>query len=223
MATDWRRTRVSKHSHHVRNPYISADCSLTFSGESGAGKTENTKKVIQYLAAIASATVSPEAESSTTALLRAKPISTAPASGLPRSNSYKGKEAQDIDDAKDQSGLGLLERQILQANPILEAFGNAQTMRNNNSSRFGKFIRIFFSPTGAIAGANIDWYLLEKSRVTRRSEGERCFHVFYQLLRGAKEAKLAGMSVMTLCGVNLTGRTSPIKWRTGRVQLLEEE
>jgi myosin protein heavy chain len=65
-------------------------------------------------------------------------------------------------------------------------------MRNNNSSRFGKFIRIFFSPVGAIAGANIDWYLLEKSRVTKRSEGERCFHVFYQLLKGAKEAKLAG-------------------------------
>lgn len=86
----------------------------------------------------------------------------------------------------DEGSLGLLERQILQANPILEAFGNAQTMRNNNSSRFGKFIRIFFSPTGAIAGANIDWYLLEKSRVATRASGERSFHVFYQLLQGAK-------------------------------------
>jgi myosin heavy chain 9/10/11/14 len=65
-------------------------------------------------------------------------------------------------------------------------------MRNNNSSRFGKFIRIFFAPSGAIAGANIDWYLLEKSRVTRRSAGERGFHVFYQLMRGAKESGLAG-------------------------------
>lgn len=89
--------------------------------------------------------------------------------------------------AKDR--LGLLERQILQANPILEAFGNAQTQRNNNSSRFGKFIRISFSPDGSIAGANIDWYLLEKSRVVVRSEAERSFHVFYQLMEGGGKLK----------------------------------
>lgn len=85
--------------------------------------------------------------------------------------------------------LGLLERQILQANPILEAFGNAQTQRNNNSSRFGKFIRISFAPDGSIAGANIDWYLLEKSRVVVRSEAERSFHVFYQLMEGGGSLK----------------------------------
>nr|XP_018264766.1 myosin heavy chain [Kwoniella dejecticola CBS 10117]OBR86924.1 myosin heavy chain [Kwoniella dejecticola CBS 10117] len=169
--------------------------SILITGESGAGKTENTKKVIQYLAAIATSQSSSDPSSSaSSSLTRSKSISTAPSTGLPRSSSFKGKEASEIDLSSlaiTEPSLGLLEQQILQANPILEAFGNAQTMRNNNSSRFGKFIRIFFSPSGAIAGANIDWYLLEKSRVTARAEGERNFHVFYQLLKGAKEARLA--------------------------------
>lgn len=116
-------------------------------GESGAGKTENTKKVIQYLAAVATSD-SPGAKSN----------------GRQFSN---------------------LSQQILRANPILEAFGNAQTVRNNNSSRFGKFIRIEFTRAGQIAGAFIDWYLLEKSRVVRLNSNERNYHVFYQLLRGA--------------------------------------
>ncbi|KAL1406362.1 class II myosin [Vanrija albida] len=149
--------------------------SILITGESGAGKTENTKKVIQYLAAIATA---------------ADAASASAPSGLPRSASFKSRDIEDVE-AGASAELGLLERQILQANPILEAFGNAQTMRNNNSSRFGKFIRIFLAPNGSIAGANIDWYLLEKSRVTTRAQGERSFHVFYQLLQGAKESGLA--------------------------------
>ncbi|KAK3371877.1 P-loop containing nucleoside triphosphate hydrolase protein [Podospora didyma] len=120
--------------------------SILVTGESGAGKTENTKKVIQYLAAVA------HSES---------PVK------------HRGHQHAN------------LSAQILRANPILEAFGNAQTVRNNNSSRFGKFIRIEFSSNGAIAGAYIDWYLLEKSRVVRINTNERNYHIFYQLLNGA--------------------------------------
>ncbi|XP_054614699.1 myosin-9-like isoform X1 [Dunckerocampus dactyliophorus] len=125
------------------------DQSILCTGESGAGKTENTKKVIQYLAHVAS--------------------------------SHKNK--------KDQNSLvlshGELEKQLLQANPILEAFGNAKTVKNDNSSRFGKFIRINFDVNGYIVGANIETYLLEKSRAIRQARDERTFHIFYYLLTGA--------------------------------------
>lgn len=122
--------------------------SILVTGESGAGKTENTKKVIQYLAAVA------HSDSST----------------------------------KNRGQHSNLSAQILRANPILEAFGNAQTVRNNNSSRFGKFIRIEFNRNGSISGAFIDWYLLEKSRVVRINANERNYHVFYQLLKGGDGA-----------------------------------
>ncbi|KAM5471822.1 class II myosin [Microsporum audouinii] len=124
--------------------------SILVTGESGAGKTENTKKVIQYLAAVAPG------------------------------DATQGKLSS--------KQLGDLSQQILRANPILEAFGNAQTVRNNNSSRFGKFIRIEFSRTGQICGAFIDWYLLEKSRVVKLNAQERSYHIFYQLLHGADKA-----------------------------------
>lgn len=154
-------------------------------GESGAGKTENTKKVIQYLAAIATDVHSSHSRSPS--ILSS---SSSFNSGLPRSQSVKRKSVITSPSALTAKGrLGLLERQILQANPVLEAFGNAQTQRNNNSSRFGKFVRISFAPDGSIAGANVDWYLLEKSRVVVRSEAERSFHVFYQIMEAETELK----------------------------------
>ncbi|KAM9057652.1 LOW QUALITY PROTEIN: uncharacterized protein MYH16 [Megaptera novaeangliae] len=118
--------------------------SMLITGESGAGKTENTKKVIQYFANIGGT----------------------------------GKQSSD--------GKGSLEDQIIQANPVLEAFGNAKTTRNNNSSRFGKFIRIHFGTTGKLAGADIESYLLEKSRVISQQAAERSYHIFYQILSNKK-------------------------------------
>ncbi|XP_008938274.1 PREDICTED: myosin-9 isoform X1 [Merops nubicus] len=132
------------------------DQSILCTGESGAGKTENTKKVIQYLAHVAS--------------------------------SHKSKKDQvRPSESWPPKHKGELERQLLQANPILEAFGNAKTVKNDNSSRFGKFIRINFDVNGYIVGANIETYLLEKSRAIRQAKEERTFHIFYYLLSGAGE------------------------------------
>ncbi|CAF3282352.1 unnamed protein product [Rotaria sp. Silwood2] len=139
------------------------DQSILCTGESGAGKTENTKKVIQYLAYIAAAPKSSQRQPATTI------------------NQYQ----QQMSTNKLSDASGELEAQLLQANPILEAFGNAKTVKNDNSSRFGKFIRINFDTSGFIAGASIETYLLEKSRTIRQAKEERTFHIFYQLLRGA--------------------------------------
>ena len=195
------------------------------SGESGAGKTESTKKVIQYLAAIATdahaPSITPSHSQSPSLTASSSFGAVVPAVGLPRSSSFK-KHAKGTSVSGQGSGfggltskgrLGLLERQILQANPILEAFGNAQTQRNNNSSRFGKFIRISFSPDGSIAGANIDWYLLEKSRVVVRSEAERSFHVFYQLMESGGNLKGPSSELETpLVGSRLKHVQIPSSW-----------
>ena len=200
MGQHGRGEREPEYSHHVRHllPPISRPVTRFRSGESGAGKTESTKKVIQFLAAIATDAHAPSSSSShsqSPSLSSPTFASVVPSIGLPRSSSLrKHTKGTSVSGGSgfsltSKGRLGLLERQILQANPILEAFGNAQTQRNNNSSRFGKFIRISFSPDGSIAGANIDWYLLEKSRVVVRSEAERSFHVFYQLMEGGGSLK----------------------------------
>ncbi|XP_048179521.1 myosin-1B isoform X3 [Corvus hawaiiensis] len=134
--------------------------SILITGESGAGKTVNTKRVIQYFATIA-------------------------ASG------EKKKEEQTSGKMQ-----GTLEDQIISANPLLEAFGNAKTVRNDNSSRFGKFIRIHFGATGKLASADIETYLLEKSRVTFQLKAERSYHIFYQIMSN-KKPELIEMLLIT--------------------------
>jgi myosin V len=92
--------------------------------------------------------------------------------------------------------IAALEDRVLSSNPLLETFGNAQTLRNDNSSRFGKFIHIFFSTqTGTITGASISNYLLEKTRITQQVDGERNYHIFYQLLAGADEDLLVDLGL----------------------------
>uniref|UniRef100_A0A7E4VJX7 Myosin motor domain-containing protein n=1 Tax=Panagrellus redivivus TaxID=6233 RepID=A0A7E4VJX7_PANRE len=85
------------------------------------------------------------------------------------------------------ASAGPIEQRLLDANPILEAFGNAKTLRNNNSSRFGKFVEIHFGKENTVVGGHVSHYLLEKSRICHQNEGERNFHVYYQLLAGADE------------------------------------
>ncbi|KAK4854336.1 hypothetical protein QYF36_022466 [Acer negundo] len=118
--------------------------SILVSGESGAGKTETTKLIMQYL-------------------------------------TYVGGRAAGDDRT--------VEQQVLESNPLLEAFGNARTARNDNSSRFGKFVEIQFDASGRISGAAIRTYLLERSRVVQITDPERNYHCFYQLCASGRDAE----------------------------------
>uniref|UniRef100_A0AAR2JZ79 Myosin motor domain-containing protein n=1 Tax=Pygocentrus nattereri TaxID=42514 RepID=A0AAR2JZ79_PYGNA len=120
------------------------DQCILISGESGAGKTEASKKVLQYYT-----TMCPT-----------------------RNNTQSIRE------------------RLLQSTPVLEAFGNAKTLRNDNSSRFGKYMDVQFDYKGAPIGGHILNYLLEKSRVVHQNHGERNFHIFYQLLESGDGALL---------------------------------
>ncbi|XP_039661681.1 myosin-10 isoform X7 [Perca fluviatilis] len=157
------------------------DQAILCTGESGAGKTENTKKVIQYLAHVASS------HKGGTLGRNKEAVQMDGSRSLTRGSTLVNRSMQ----------YGELERQLLQANPILEAFGNAKTVKNDNSSRFGKFIRINFDVGGYIVGANIETYLLEKSRATRQAKDERTFHIFYQLLCGTSDETKADLLLGT--------------------------
>lgn len=149
-------------SEHQNMPHVYAIAERTYrkmiqdlgrecviiTGESGAGKTEASKKIMEYIAAVSS----------------------------------KAKEVQRV------------KEQLLESNPFLEAFGNAKTLRNNNSSRFGKYMEIQFDVADPVGG-RISVYLLEKNRVIERQQGERSFHIFYQMLSGASDTEKRDMGL----------------------------
>lgn len=116
---------------------------VIISGESGAGKTEASKQIQTYIAAVSG-----------------------------------GGE-----------GVDKIKKIFLESNPVLEAFGNAKTLRNNNSSRFGKYFTLKFNRFGSPMGGVVTNYLLEKSRICRPGEGERNFHIFYQLVASRHRAE----------------------------------
>ena len=124
--------------------------SVVISGESGAGKTESFKRVIQFISLACSPGQAP-----------------------------RGPEAgRSID------------RLLVETVPVLESFGNASTVHNPNSSRFGKFVMMHFATSGVLVGVSVKTYLLEKTRAVLPGPAERSFHIFYELLRGAGKAAL---------------------------------
>merc|ERR1711871_154135 len=100
-----------------------------------------------------------------------------------------------------------VEQKIIASNPILEAFGNAKTVRNNNSSRFGKWTEIWFNGDGIITGANMVQYLLEKVRVIAQAPTERNYHIFFQLLAGIDADDKAALSLTTASNYHLLNST----------------
>lgn len=144
---------------------------ILISGESGAGKTESAKMVMQFLAGRARKDQGEEEEAGgRRTFVKTNSISTG-------------------------SATAPIEEQVLESNPLLEAFGNAKTSRNDNSSRFGKFVELRFEPSGRICGAFIRTYLLERSRVVQVNPKERSYHIFYMLCGGAPPELIAKLGL----------------------------
>uniref|UniRef100_A0A7S4S8Q1 Myosin motor domain-containing protein n=1 Tax=Ditylum brightwellii TaxID=49249 RepID=A0A7S4S8Q1_9STRA len=170
------------------------DQSILVSGESGAGKTVTTKFIMQYLANLSQRS-----------------------SDSKKRNVGGGRNGKTIERRGSITKTVNIEQQVLKSNPILESFGNARTIRNDNSSRFGKFIEIQFTNTGSLVGASIETYLLEKVRLITQTEGERNYHIFYELLQGMEEDQLDNyfISDYTAEDFNMTNKSGTYDRRDG--------
>eukprot|EP00584_Thalassiosira_punctigera_P000378 CAMPEP_0172539274 /NCGR_PEP_ID=MMETSP1067-20121228/10496_1 /TAXON_ID=265564 ORGANISM="Thalassiosira punctigera, Strain Tpunct2005C2" /NCGR_SAMPLE_ID=MMETSP1067 /ASSEMBLY_ACC=CAM_ASM_000444 /LENGTH=2104 /DNA_ID=CAMNT_0013324925 /DNA_START=492 /DNA_END=6806 /DNA_ORIENTATION=- len=208
-----------------------ADQSILVSGESGAGKTVTTKIVLNYFAML-SKQISKEEALMRESSQRSSPrkLGRLSSSGSRHSNfggsrnSSMGRFGSDasvssrLDTSTEEEDV-CIEQQVLQSNPILEAFGNARTLRNDNSSRFGKYIDIRFTSSGRLSGAKIETYLLEKVRLIHPSAGERNYHVFYQFLEAAskEERKKLGLDRLGISDFRLLNGTGTSDRRDGVV------
>lgn len=149
---------VAESAYYNMKAYKDNQC-VIISGESGAGKTEAAKRIMQYIASVS-----------------------------------EGKD----------SSIQEIKEMVLATNPLLESFGNAKTLRNNNSSRFGKYLELQFNAQGEPVGANITNYLLEKSRVVGQIMNERNFHIFYQFTKAASKNH-RGMNILLVVAENANG------------------
>lgn len=152
---------IAESAYYNMNAYKDNQC-VIISGESGAGKTEAAKRIMQYIANVSGGS---------------------------------------------NSSIQEIKEMVLATNPLLESFGNAKTLRNNNSSRFGKYLELQFNAQGEPVGANITNYLLEKSRVVGQILNERNFHIFYQFTKAAsnhyrgKQERAYGDKISLSCAI----------------------
>ena len=147
---------VAESAYYNMKGYKENQC-VIISGESGAGKTEAAKRIMQYIASVSGGS---------------------------------------------NAAIQEIKEMVLATNPLLEAFGNAKTLRNNNSSRFGKYLELQFNSHGEPVGANITNYLLEKSRVVGQITNERNFHIFYQFSKSASQSHRGKHIVITCKDLN---------------------